>query len=410
MSRVAGRVAVALTGIVLVVGVWTALNARFERGDVYPVYSSLRTDPVGCRVLFDSLAELDGLTVERSLEPLSRFSGGPETTLFVLGAEVWDLQTGGGLDQWLVELARSGNRVVVTVSAKWSWWWVDHREPDDDGGAAQPGTGEMADPEVEESAEESLFESEVLGVAIEVNDVSSDESSGYAAVPVIADPSIEADLPATLDWRSPFFFGVDETIWRVVYSRDVGPVLVERSIGRGSLVLASDTYLLSNEGLFADRQTRVVSWLIGDVSSVVFDESHLGVQQPVGVMVLIRRYRLLGFFAGVAVLALLFVWRSASPFVPSASRPASPAAPRARTSQAALVHVLSRGLADDQLLRACTSAWKRSFSSRVDPAVIEKIDELEERSIEPASGYRAISNLLATRRVPLAERGSSSHE
>ena len=33
---------------------------RFESGDVYPVYSSLRSDPLGTRAFYDSLEDLEG--------------------------------------------------------------------------------------------------------------------------------------------------------------------------------------------------------------------------------------------------------------------------------------------------------------------------------------------------------------
>ncbi|WP_075088131.1 hypothetical protein [Verrucomicrobium spinosum] len=36
------------------------IGRRFSAGDAYPPYSSLRSDPLGSRVLFESLDRLDG--------------------------------------------------------------------------------------------------------------------------------------------------------------------------------------------------------------------------------------------------------------------------------------------------------------------------------------------------------------
>ena len=36
-------------------GLLHLFNLRFAAGDVYPPYSSLRSDPVGCRIYYESL-------------------------------------------------------------------------------------------------------------------------------------------------------------------------------------------------------------------------------------------------------------------------------------------------------------------------------------------------------------------
>ena len=45
---------------------------RFEIGDVYPPYSSLRTDPMGTRALFESFQAVGGISVARNYQPLER--------------------------------------------------------------------------------------------------------------------------------------------------------------------------------------------------------------------------------------------------------------------------------------------------------------------------------------------------
>src|SRR5437016_9305442 len=57
-------VAFALLAI-LVWGLEQVAVAPLETGEVYPAYSSLRSDPLGAKALYESLAALPDLTVER---------------------------------------------------------------------------------------------------------------------------------------------------------------------------------------------------------------------------------------------------------------------------------------------------------------------------------------------------------
>ena len=57
-----------------------------ESGGIYPPYSTLRADPLGAKILFDSLADLRGMRMERNFRLLSRMTGGSNPgTIFFLG-------------------------------------------------------------------------------------------------------------------------------------------------------------------------------------------------------------------------------------------------------------------------------------------------------------------------------------
>ena len=63
-------------------GVIELMNTRFEAGDVYPPYSSYRSDPLGSRAFYDGLDLLPEVKSSRNVEPLSRLPGTSETVLF----------------------------------------------------------------------------------------------------------------------------------------------------------------------------------------------------------------------------------------------------------------------------------------------------------------------------------------
>src|SRR5207302_10666788 len=67
-------------------GVVRLLQLRFETGDIYPPYSSLRVDPLGTRAFYESLETLRGVTVQRFIEQWTKLPEGRNTTLFVFGA------------------------------------------------------------------------------------------------------------------------------------------------------------------------------------------------------------------------------------------------------------------------------------------------------------------------------------
>ncbi len=76
--------AIALAGL-LVWGLDQIAVAPLETGDIYPQYSSLRADPAGAKALYESLAALPGLTVDREYK--NRQTMQPGEAMFVLGVD-----------------------------------------------------------------------------------------------------------------------------------------------------------------------------------------------------------------------------------------------------------------------------------------------------------------------------------
>src|SRR5689334_15100726 len=74
MPRRLGRLALAACVGLFALGLLRLFQERFETGDIYPRYSTWRSDPFGCRALFESLRRYPGLRPERALarEDLAR--------------------------------------------------------------------------------------------------------------------------------------------------------------------------------------------------------------------------------------------------------------------------------------------------------------------------------------------------
>jgi hypothetical protein len=102
----------AFAGIALFAGALIVLfDARVQSGDIYPVYSSLRSDGEGTKAYYESINTIKGLTAERLFEPLKEFRG-RNATIFVLG-----IDPGEKLADY-EQLATAGNRLVIGLPSR----------------------------------------------------------------------------------------------------------------------------------------------------------------------------------------------------------------------------------------------------------------------------------------------------
>ncbi len=90
---------------------------RFETGDVYPPMSSLRSDPLGTMVLFESLQRLPDIEVRRDMHAGNRPPPGENTTYFHLGALIGQWREMPRDSVFAVErFLAQGGRLVVAFS------------------------------------------------------------------------------------------------------------------------------------------------------------------------------------------------------------------------------------------------------------------------------------------------------
>src|SRR5437762_6692322 len=109
-------------------GVGRLFQLRFEAGDVYPPYSSLRADPLGTKALFESLEILRGITVQRFFQRLDKLREGRGTTLFVFGAQAFDMDYSTE-DEYkkLEQFMFDGGRIVISFAPVDTKPWATRR-------------------------------------------------------------------------------------------------------------------------------------------------------------------------------------------------------------------------------------------------------------------------------------------
>ncbi len=318
-----GTLAFFVLAVALAIGLFQIFRIRLVAGDLYPEWSSLRSDPDGTRVLFDSLAATGRVVTVRKYKTVAQSPERSATILFLgyspnslLGASSGDLD---GFEQ----SARSGNRLVFAMNPE---QWSGPPKQEADSALAKK-----------------------WGVAVD-------------RVPGNADDDIE------------LFFSQAENWTRDVTGKG-RPVVIERAFGSGSIVLTASSAVFANQNLAADRNSALLIRLLGGNTRVIFDESHLGVQDTGSVLGLVHKYRLDGTLWGLLALAIAFVWSNAAGFPPPGRRVAAPNT--GHDARAGLAQLLRRQIPTARIIDVCIAEWERTNTRAKLPRAANGTDPIE---------------------------------
>ncbi len=402
--------------LAFVAGMWWIMHERAAAGEGYDAYSSYRSDPIGLSALHDALATLPGHSVQRNHQDLTRLRKGEDTTLLFGGA--WHSPDPVALVEAIEGFVASGGRLVIAFQSLGmsASEYADYRDaydadspvtPDDDEAVRE--TGEDGDPEEDTRSIRArwadpglVWIDDAWGFRYVVRDwPGAPPREPRDAVRTIDDTT----LPARLAWYATEYFEPKTPEWRTLYEVDGHAVLMERRWGKGAIVVASDTYLFSNEGLAFDTAPALIAWTLGGNRRIVIDETTHNVRQEVGIMGLIRRYRLSGLLVAGAVIALLYIWRQAVPLVPrhSLAREREVAqAQSMRDAYAGLVRLLARSVPRKKLIPAAVVQWRRALphSARADASRLDRVQAVAARADagdDPVAAYREIVQRLKER-------------
>jgi hypothetical protein len=418
-------------------GVVRLFALRFARGDVYPPYSTLRSDPLGASALYESLDRVPGLSARRYFERTFKENDGRGRTLMILGLEPgapgelprpefatlqqFVLNGGRIVMAWLPEVRETRTERQPSSAAaaeKKAETKADDPKPpkkDDAPAKPKPVAGDKARPEDPSPGDKPDNDWRGLvqyasppvewGYQFKFQNLSTNDEGGVqfpAARPVGSTDG----LPPRLTIHTALYFAGLTNGWTTMYARDQLPVVVERRLGKGSVLLVADAYFFSNEALLKNREAGLLAWVIGGGREVIFDEAHLGVQTDPGVASLLRQYHLHGLFFSLLLLAGLFVWKNASSLVPPHETPAGGApGVTGRDAMTGLVNLLRRGIPRTEILNRIFEEWRktrqRSTLKRALWPAIETLIREENarppRQRQPVATYRAISALWQRR-------------
>lgn len=429
---------------------------RFEYGDVYAPYSTYRSDPMGMRAFYEALRALPGMEARRQLTPLEVVELPPDAALLAAGAA--DSPDPKAVIEKLEKFVTGGGRLVIAFNTRATFQtWVDSldeeaggrqkrsrakRDDEDTGGPDAPGGSggpkdgqpgenvrhpkehEGAEGEGEDSAEgerkkgkkrrtqEMVNIKERWGFSFKKakeDDPQEGEKSeaeakneAKALWQTVGRVDASAALPEKIAWKSPWYFSRLANHWKTWYAwmkdDQACPVIVERTWGKGSILLCADSYFLSNEAMTVDRHPTLLAAVVGPHRLILADETHLGTQNSASIGALLRKYRLTLFMASLALLALLCVWKNATTLVPRRSEDVSRERleiQQGKDAFSGLANLVRRGAPPAELAAACFSAWRQDFGRS---ARYAHLDEASARAAlaqpGPAAQYQALYHLI----------------
>jgi len=399
------------------VGVLNLFQIRFQSGDIYPVYSLLRSDPLGTKVIFAGLNHIRGVSAIRNYHPLHKIRHDPETTYLFLGMHTMNLNTFIKKDSEKIEsMVNDGGRLVMTFlpGRKPGRQYLTKKEESCD---TIPDKGQVTDGDNEKIHDTSNTDhdkdepefyvdlSKQWGVALEFHDsASASNESGYRESHLITD---RYNLPGTMSWHSHHYFRIVDNEWNEIYAVDGRPVLIERDYGQGKIILSTDTYFASNEAMLKERHPDLLSWIIGENRRVLFDETHLGIVEQPNLAALLRKYRMHGLFAGLLFLAALFIWKNSSSFIPpDKSHAEDNVQESSKDYLSGLVNLLRRNIKVGDIVDVCFREWSKTLGRQSHTPnnlqQIKKIVEQEKKTPvnqrDSLKSYESIRHILDKRR------------
>ncbi len=316
-------------------GVVYLFGIEFAAGDLYPEYSSLRSDPMGAKMLFDSLARLPGVATSRNYLPLETVREDGATVL-LLALDVGSFAEDAEAVKRVEQFARRGNRAIAALAAK----------------------------------------SEThLGLGGEL------ARAWHVRFAIDADKKHVHRL---------YFAEARE--WNVLDRVAHKLLAIERDFGKGSIVLFAESDDFTNQSTVSTDRLELISAALGSYPRIVFDERHLGIAESGSVVGLARRFHLTGMALGLALCAALFIWRNASAFPPPATRDAVRLS--GRTSHAGLLTLLRRHIPPARLAAACWQEWLAVNRRGIPPDRLQQAAAIVGASADPLEAVRQVQSIL----------------
>ena len=387
-SRTTGGLVFLLVAIALFAagGGWL-LSHTLVRDIHQPEYSTLSDAPKGTSALYETLSRMS-LDVRRlyTTETLP-----PDATLFRIGQTInwWQLEN---IPQDSAEAAflTDGGRLVYAFQAS---------------RYIRPPSGTVSN---------ACVTCSETGTCVTVSVTNRLPVTGYNLTQGISLTALtnhvgsaEAETDASgmrVPWYSPVVFTLSENAaerWRTLYELDGHPVLIETRFGKGSVVLATDCYFLSNEGFANDRRPGLIAALVGTSRTVLFDETVHGLSERHNMTWLMHRYGLHGLIVALMLPLLLALWRHVCPLLPRVRENLAATAQQGFRMEDGLESLLCGHLPAARLPRHLYEAWRQSVAAPDEATCREMerlIDDGETRHAPPMETCRALHAL--TQRKP----------
>jgi Domain of unknown function (DUF4350) len=387
-SRSGGSMVLNWRGPLLAAGIFAAvfaillLMAHQNQSNSSDMGSSLREDPYGTSLLFDSYARA-GYQVKRSQDQdsLSDINAGKTTAFFIGGYSYGDWKTARGklrigdkLRGRVEDFLARGGRVVLVQQAS---------------GLKSESQGW----EVENKWNETPDEPVPTWISPDLREMPAGSEAMYLAADA---PWLKTDAHWTALYLGPAEANANADTSAHVY-------MAMRRVGNGELIAASQESFLLNEAIKTRPNPVLLDFLAGGRPVIWVDETLHGLHQDEGVLWLVERYRLqvaLMLF-WVALLALL--WSMSGDLVRRPRRDQNAQIVRhGEGAGVAARRLLQRSIPTNEVVAECWEQYRRrspqdaqaiSLDPRCGPRLHAALAQ------PPLAGYQELSQLVAEHRA-----------
>jgi hypothetical protein len=358
------------------------LMAHQNQSNTSDMGSSLRQDPYGTSLLFDSY-ERAGYQVERSQDEdsLSDQSASRTTAFFIGGYPDDDSEMVDGKPQIkgkfrgrLEDFLASGGRVVL-VAPVWE--------------LKSPSQGWDVQNEWHRTAHKPV----PAWASPDSHVMPADSETMYLADDA---PWLKTDSHWVSLYAGPITHSEESDSSAHVY-------MAMRRAGKGEMVAASQEWFLLNEAIKTHPNPVLLELLAGGRPSIWVDETLHGLHQEQGALWLVQRYRLQAALVFFWTTLLALLWSMSGDLVRRPSRDVN--AEIVRNGEAAGVagrRLLQRSIPSDQVAAECWEQFRRRSPQDAeaifdDPHGNQRLRAALGRS--PLAGYRELKLLIAERRA-----------
>ncbi len=358
------------------------LIAHQNQANTSEMGSSLRQDPYGTSLLFDSY-ERAGYHVNRSQDQdsLSDQNASRTTAFFIGGNSAGDwetedgkLQTGGKFLGRIENFLARGGRVVMVqpawkLSSKTQGWEIGNKW---NSGAHEP------DP---------------TWVSPDVREMPPGSEAMYLAAEA---PWLKTDAHWTALYAAPMDPGASANASPRVYLARLG-------VGKGELIAASQESFLLNETIKTHPNPVLLDFLAGGRPVIWVDETLHGLRQEQGALWLVQRYRLQAALLLFWATLLALLWSLSGDLVRRPPRDWS--AEVVRNGESAGVagqRLLQRSISADRVVAECWEQFDRrspqdAKAISTDPRWGPRLRAALAKA--PLPGYKELTELISERRT-----------
>jgi len=408
--------------VAFIAGLARIFVLRYEVGDIYPPYSSLRADPLGTKALAAALGELSKIEVRRNFKFLPKMHTDGPVTLVYAGVTHHAFWTEDELTAFN-ELILNGSRAVFTFypvesprTAVQDTLATDEArkkkrekaETEKDHDQKKKDTQDARDKKEkdkktgdrdEDRSQFVAFKEVARRWGFEFDYLPEEKGKAYDRHAALVEPG--GHMESDISWHSALYFRDLKPQWKVLYMCGTMPVVIERKYGNGSIILMADSFPISNEALRGERHPKLIARLFDGPPTIVFDEEHNDLRESSGIASLARKYRLHGVVAGLVLLAILFVWKNMARFIPAyQTKISETTVVEGKESSEGFVNLLRRSVHPSAIFGLCFAEWRKTFKGR--PRELARVEEIRaeqearpSRERDPLETYRAISRAIA---------------